>query len=83
MVTPPYVIGGAMMMYGYLKSMATQKERYGDLAFRQFLRGYQRNCLFRGKQKATEVLNQKQAEIWARRHVQSASSLPKAQVTSA
>ncbi|MEM8501960.1 MAG: glycosyltransferase family A protein [Cyanobacteria bacterium P01_D01_bin.1] len=70
MVTPPYVVGGAMMMYGYLKSMATQKERYGDSAFRKFLRDYQRRCLVEGKQKATEALNQKQAHVWEKGHAQ-------------
>lgn len=75
MISPPYVVGGAMMMYGYLKSMAAQKAQYGDLAFRKFLRAYQRDCLVQGKQKATAALNQRQSDVWTQRHAQSSSGL--------
>ncbi|MEL6552446.1 MAG: glycosyltransferase family A protein [Cyanobacteria bacterium J06621_11] len=74
MLMPPYAIGGSMMLYGYLKSMATRQERYGDatndLSFRQFLRTYQWQCLTQGKHAATQALNEQQASVWANRHPQ-------------
>jgi len=69
-MVPPYVVGGFMMLYGYLKAMATRQTRYGDVAFRQFLREYQWQCLTKGKKTATHQLNAKQAEVWARRYPQ-------------
>ena len=71
MLVPPYGLGGVMMLYGYLKSMVSGRSRYGDadndVAFRQFLRDYQWQCLTQGKQAATESLNQQQAPVWERR----------------
>ncbi len=68
MMVPPYAVGGGMMLYGYLKSMLARQERYGDSAFRQFLRAYQWQCLIRGKEKATRSLNEKQADLWQSAH---------------
>ena len=70
MATPPYVVGGVMMMYGYLKAIAGGKNRYADQTFRKFLRNYQWKCLVRGKQRATEALNREQAQVWAKAHAQ-------------
>ena len=72
MLVPPYVIGGGMMLYGYLEAMAKRRSRYGDdhhdLAFRQFLRTYQWQCLLQGKQAATQALNDQQAQVWNDRY---------------
>jgi len=70
MMVPPYVVGGGMMFYGYVKSMATGEARYDDLAFRRFLREYQWQCLTKGKSAATDALNVRQAEVWERNHSQ-------------
>ena len=64
MTRPPLVIGGVAMLWGYFKSWATQRPRYEDPEFRAFLRGYQRDCLLRGKTRATELVNTRQARKW-------------------
>ncbi|MCC7074249.1 MAG: glycosyltransferase family 2 protein [Deltaproteobacteria bacterium] len=61
---PPYGIGGAAMLLGYLESAAQRKPRYGDAEFRRFLRRYQWECLLLGKKRATERLDARQAGAW-------------------
>ena len=61
---PPYGVGGAAMLLGYLESMATRKPRFGDDGFREFLRRYQLECLALGKKRATERLDARQAAVW-------------------
>lgn len=61
---PPYIIGGSAMLWGYIKSMLTGKERLQDIKFRKFLREYQWSCLLKGKAKATAELNNRQASHW-------------------
>ncbi|NEP17867.1 MAG: glycosyltransferase family 2 protein [Leptolyngbya sp. SIO4C1] len=65
MMAPPLVVGGVMMLAGYLKSMLTRQTRYDDLEFRQFLRRYQWQCLIKGKRQATADLNEHQAKNWS------------------
>jgi glycosyltransferase involved in cell wall biosynthesis len=62
---PPVFVGSAAMMWGYLRSMAQRKPRYGDADFRRFLRKYQWQCLIKGKARATGELNGQQAGKWA------------------
>lgn len=64
----PFVIGGACMWWGYVKSMLQGKPRYDDLAFRQFLRRYQWSCLLKGKARATRELDQQQESVFKARH---------------
>jgi glycosyltransferase involved in cell wall biosynthesis len=64
----PRVIGGLVMWLGYVASLARRAPRYDDPAFRDFLRGYQRDCLLRGKTRATLSLNERQDGEWARAH---------------
>ena len=64
MTRPPLLVGGLAMFWGYVKSWLSGKPRYDDLAFRQFLRAYQWDCLLRGKRSATEALNQRQEQTW-------------------
>lgn len=61
---PPYGVGGAAMLAGYLESMAKRNPRYGDEEFRRFLRRYQLECLVLGKKRATERLDARQASVW-------------------
>ena len=56
MTRPPYIVGGIGMLAGYLKSMASQCQRYDDLEFRRFLRKYQWYCLTKGKKFAMNAL---------------------------
>jgi hypothetical protein len=62
---PPLLLGGVAMLWGYLRSALTRAPRYDDPEFRQFLRAYQRDCLLRGKARATAALNHRQATAWA------------------
>jgi hypothetical protein len=64
MSRPPLLLGGIAMTYGYLKSMAQRRPRYGDDEFRLFLRRYQWSCLLKGKSAATAEVNARQAKRW-------------------
>ncbi|HWE02731.1 MAG TPA: glycosyltransferase family A protein [Tepidisphaeraceae bacterium] len=66
MSRPPILVGGIAMLWGYVKSMIQRRPRYGDAAFRKFLRAYQWSCLIHGKSRATADLNAKQAPTWNR-----------------
>lgn len=55
---PPYVIGAAYMVYGYLQGMLQKQARFGDAAYRRYLRRYEWEALLLGKQRATEKRNQ-------------------------
>ena len=57
MAHPPFVLGGLAMWWGYVRSALQRKPRYGDAAFRSFLRRYQWACLLRGKAAATAALD--------------------------
>jgi biofilm PGA synthesis N-glycosyltransferase PgaC len=61
---PPYLVGGAAMWWGYVKSWLEGKERFDDLEFRRFLRRYQLDCLLMGKKKATALTNERQRPSW-------------------
>lgn len=61
MTRPPLVVGGLAMWWGYVRSMFKGERRYDDMEFRRFLREYQRNCLLKGKARATEELNARAA----------------------
>jgi hypothetical protein len=61
---PPLVIGGLAMLWGYMRSWMRNEPRYEDAEFRRFLRSYQRECLLRGKTRATEAVNCRQAMRW-------------------
>jgi len=53
LASPPLIIGGLAMWWGYVRSGLAGKPRYPDLAFRKFLNTYQRRCLSVGKARAT------------------------------
>lgn len=62
MSRPPYLVGGAAMWWGYVRSMLAGRPRYEDAGFRRFLRRYQWACLLRGKAAATAAVDRRQAE---------------------
>jgi len=57
----PYLVGGAAMLWGYLRSMLRGERRYGDPAFRRFLRAYQRRALLVGKRRAIDEIERRRA----------------------
>ena len=58
------MIGGIAALWGYFGSMARGAPRYGGPEFRSFLRRYQWACLLKGKQRALNELNARQASQW-------------------
>jgi glycosyltransferase involved in cell wall biosynthesis len=62
---PPRLLGGIAMLWGYVKAWATRHPRYQDADFRHFLREYQRDCLLRGKTRATASINMRQGPKWS------------------
>ncbi|MCC7126230.1 MAG: glycosyltransferase family 2 protein, partial [Acidobacteria bacterium] len=60
----PVLVGSAAMLWGYTRSAVLRLPRYGEPAFRQFLRTYQYACLFKGKAAATAELEARQAPVW-------------------
>jgi poly-beta-1,6-N-acetyl-D-glucosamine synthase len=64
----PVVYGSIAILWGYFSSAVRRLPRYGDAAFRRFLRGYQRDILLRGKREATRRLNEAQAHVWSSAH---------------
>lgn len=64
MTRPPIIIGGIAMLWGYFKSLAARKPRYGDTEFRRFVRKYQWRSLLHGKSKTTKWLQDQQARQW-------------------
>jgi len=57
----PFVVGGLLIVWGWLKSAYANKPRYGDAEFRAFLRRYQWRALLVGKKKAIEEIERRQA----------------------
>lgn len=50
---PPWGIGSCAVLWGWVRAAWQRTPRYGDAAFRQFLRTYQWLALWRGKRFAT------------------------------
>ena len=64
MTRPPYVVGGMGMLWGWLRSAIRREPRYGDAAFRSFLRRWQWSALLKGKSRALRELEARQAAVW-------------------
>lgn len=60
----PYFVGAAAIWWGYLESMLKGVPRYGDGAFRSFLRRYQLESLVLGKTKAAERAENRAKGAW-------------------
>lgn len=58
---PPVVTGAAATWWGFVKSRLKGEPRYDDLEFRRFLRRYQRDCLLKGKARATRDTEERMA----------------------
>lgn len=68
MSRPPYIIGGLAMIWGYIKSWLTRVPQFDDKELSKFIRDYQWQCLLKGKQTATDMLNKQQEQVWLARH---------------
>ncbi len=64
MTRQPYMIGGAAMWWGYLRSMVKREPRLDDPRLRSFIRRYQWSCLLRGKARATKRLEAEREPYW-------------------
>jgi len=71
---PPYVVGGLAMVWGYLKSWATQEPQFEDRELSAFIRKYQWDCLLKGKRKATACLDARQEQVWLNKYSKSDNS---------
>ncbi len=67
MTRPPVLLGGLAMWWGFVKAMLARRPRYDDPEFRGFLRHYQWQCLLKGKRRATDELDRRQASVFATR----------------
>lgn len=62
----PYVIGGAMTVWGYIKAWVQNKPKLDDPDLRRFIRDYQRRALFVGKHRATAEVDGRSEPVWRR-----------------
>lgn len=60
----PYLIGGAAMFWGYLKSLFARQPQLPDRELIQFIRSFQWACLLHGKSQAISRFDAQQAENW-------------------
>lgn len=65
MLHRPFVLGGAAMFWGYLKSIFEGDQQLNDPDLRGFIRKYQWACLLKGKQKATQHYDKMQESVWS------------------
>jgi len=64
MTRPPRILGGLAMWWGYVSSAFRRERRLEDVDFRRFLRRYQRQMMLRGKRRATQLVEARQAVAW-------------------
>jgi len=64
MRTPPLLVGGLAMFWGWLAAALGGAPRLDDPPLRAFLRRYQRACLLHGKRGATERFEAERASAW-------------------
>lgn len=64
----PFVVGGLAMMWGYLKSWFQKLPQLEDKELIEFINQYQWDCLLKGKHRATNELNARQAAVWQSRY---------------
>lgn len=74
MTQPPYVVGGLAMLWGYLSAALRRQSRLDDESLRQFIRGYQRQALLRGKARAIAMIEARMEPVWQQRAKSHAAS---------
>ena len=60
----PFLVGGAAMFWGYLRSMFQGKDTFSDKELVKQIREYQWRALFFGKRKSTTYMEQKNLTNW-------------------
>jgi len=60
----PYLLGSSAMLWSWVFSAMQRKPRYEDLAFRAFLRSYQKNALLKGKAYAIKKIYREKGIQW-------------------
>jgi poly-beta-1,6-N-acetyl-D-glucosamine synthase len=73
----PVVVGSLATLQGYARAWLKRMPRYGDPAFRRYLRRYHRAMLTKGRARAIDLFDREAAETWKRRG--SAASRPGAE----
>ena len=58
-VEPPYVLGGILLFYGYLRALFTGHRRYDNPKYRRYIRKFEGAQLFRGKSRALALENER------------------------
>ncbi len=64
MTKRPWVMGGLAIWWGFVRSWIKGMPRYEDPEFRRFLRAYQWSCLWRGKVRTVQWIEQRQQSAW-------------------
>ena len=58
-IEPPYVSGGILLFYGYLRALLTGHRRYDNPQYRRYLRRFERAQLLHGKKRALALENER------------------------
>ncbi len=64
MTKRPFIIGGAAMWWGFVRSMLKGEERLNDPQLREFINAWQWAALFKGKSRATAEFVERQRREW-------------------
>jgi poly-beta-1,6-N-acetyl-D-glucosamine synthase len=64
MTKRPFIIGGAAMWWGFVRSMMKGEPRLDDAGLREFINRWQWAALFKGKARATAELVERQQSQW-------------------
>ena len=70
---PPYLTGGAAMLWGYLRAALGGAPRLDDPELRRFIRAYQRRALRVGKRRAVAEIEAARAPLWQQHRTGSAT----------
>lgn len=64
MIEKPYIIGSMVILLAWFKSVIQRKPRYGGIEFRKFVRKFQWQALFRGKEYAIQLIYKEKGVPW-------------------
>lgn len=78
----PWLLGGTAMFYGYLKAFVARRPRLADKALVKEIRRFQWTCLLKGKTKATEIFEKKNAAVWNPRNLEPGRKLLNSRIIS-
>lgn len=64
MPEPPYILGGLMMLYGYLTAWAHGERQLGDPELIKFIKNYQRRAMWQGKARAVDQIEAERSKFF-------------------